>query len=136
MPYVLKCVVTVCTGYMIHESAVWSDVHRKWFFLPRRASTDTYDETADERRATNVMFRATDDFSDISMTTVGDLHPTHGFSAFRFVPNTADDVIIALKSEEDQGRIASYVTVFNLKGETLVKETKIGNHKFEGIEFI
>jgi soluble calcium-activated nucleotidase 1 len=22
-------------GYMIHESAHWSDVHRKWFFLPR-----------------------------------------------------------------------------------------------------
>lgn len=25
-------------GYIIHESASWSDVHQKWFFLPRRAS--------------------------------------------------------------------------------------------------
>ena len=24
--------------YIIHESACWSDTHRKWFFLPRRAS--------------------------------------------------------------------------------------------------
>lgn len=22
-------------GYMIHESAQWSDVHQKWFFMPR-----------------------------------------------------------------------------------------------------
>lgn len=27
-------------GYMIHESGVWSDIHRKWFFLPRRCSKD------------------------------------------------------------------------------------------------
>lgn len=25
-------------GYMTHESGVWSDVHKKWFFLPRRCS--------------------------------------------------------------------------------------------------
>ncbi len=37
-------------GYMIHESAQWSDVHQKWFFLPRRASTETYTEAADETR--------------------------------------------------------------------------------------
>ena len=29
-------------GYIIHEAAVWSDVHRKWFFLPRRASHERY----------------------------------------------------------------------------------------------
>lgn len=27
-------------GYMIHESAVWSDIHQKWFFLPRRCSRE------------------------------------------------------------------------------------------------
>lgn len=25
-------------GYMKHESGVWSDIHKKWFFLPRRCS--------------------------------------------------------------------------------------------------
>ncbi len=29
-------------GYIIHESAYWSDIHKKWFFLPRRASKDRY----------------------------------------------------------------------------------------------
>lgn len=27
-------------GYMIHESGVWSAVHKKWFFLPRRCSKE------------------------------------------------------------------------------------------------
>lgn len=27
-------------GYMIHESAVWSPIHRKWYFLPRRCSKE------------------------------------------------------------------------------------------------
>jgi len=27
-------------GYIIHESACWSDIHQKWFFLPRRASKE------------------------------------------------------------------------------------------------
>jgi soluble calcium-activated nucleotidase 1 len=29
-------------GYVIHESACWSDVHSRWFFLPRRASHERY----------------------------------------------------------------------------------------------
>ena len=29
-------------GYIIHESAYWSDIHKKWFFLPRRASKKRY----------------------------------------------------------------------------------------------
>lgn len=27
-------------GYMIHESGAWSDIHKKWFFLPRRCSKE------------------------------------------------------------------------------------------------
>lgn len=29
-------------GYMAHESGVWSAVHKKWFFLPRRCSHALY----------------------------------------------------------------------------------------------
>lgn len=25
-------------GYIIHEAVVWSNVHKRWYFLPRRAS--------------------------------------------------------------------------------------------------
>ena len=48
-----------------------------------------------------------------------------------------DKVIIALKSEELEGKIATYVMVFNLDdGKIYYPETKIGDLKFEGIEFV
>lgn len=124
---------------MIHESGVWSDVHKQWFFLPRRASAETYEEAADEQRASNIMFRADESFSDISFTRIGPLHPTHGFSSFKFIPGTNDQIVVALKSEEkDAIPVASYIMVFSIDGEILLEETKIGNYpfKFEGIEFI
>ncbi|XP_066498578.1 soluble calcium-activated nucleotidase 1 [Hoplias malabaricus] len=123
-------------GYLIHESAAWSDTLQRWFFLPRRASSERYDETADERRATNLMLCSTADFTDIAVSQVGPLNPTHGFSSFKFIPNTDDQIIVALKSEEDAGRIATYILAFTLDGRILLPETKIGDVKYEGLEFI
>ncbi|XP_076443199.1 soluble calcium-activated nucleotidase 1-like [Babylonia areolata] len=123
-------------GYLIHESAVWSDIHQKWFFLPRRASTEKYDETLDERRATNLLFTADENFQNVEVKTVGRVHPTHGFSSFKFVPGTEDTIIVALKSEEDNGKIASFILAFDIHGTMLMPEQKIGEVKYEGIEFI
>lgn len=36
-------------GYMIHESAAWSDALHKWVFLPRRISDEAYDDMKDEK---------------------------------------------------------------------------------------
>lgn len=123
-------------GYMIHESCVWSSVHQRWFFLPRRASKETYDEHADEKRATNLMLTATDKFGRIEVTTVGNLNPTHGFSSFKFLPQTNHNIIVALKSEEDGAQKASYILVFDISGKIILNEIKIGNKKFEGLEFV
>jgi len=123
-------------GYIIHESGVWSSIHQRWFFLPRRASRERYDDQADERRATNLLFTASEDFNTIDVRTVGPLKPTHGFSSFKFVPGTNHNVIVALKSEEDGDNKATYIMVFNIDGTVLYEETKIGDKKFEGIEFV
>lgn len=73
----------------------------------------------------------------VEVRKVGPLKPTRGFSAFQFVPGTADEVLVALKSEEDEGTINSFVTVFDLSGRILLQETPIQGHfKYEGIEFI
>lgn len=127
---------SVPAGYLIHESASWSDTLQRWFFLPRRASSERYEETADERRGTNILLSSPADFKDISTSRVGQLTLTHGFSSFKFVPNTDDQIILALKSEEDGGKIATYVMAFTLDGRILLPETKIGDVKYEGIEFI
>lgn len=123
-------------GYLIHESASWSDTLQRWFFLPRRASSERYEETADERRGANILLSSSADFKDITLSRVGELTPTHGFSSFKFVPNTDDQIILALKSEEDAGKIATYIMAFTLDGRILLPETKIGDVKYEGIEFI
>uniref|UniRef100_A0A3Q2XEX8 Soluble calcium-activated nucleotidase 1 n=1 Tax=Hippocampus comes TaxID=109280 RepID=A0A3Q2XEX8_HIPCM len=124
-------------GYLIHESAAWSDVLQRWFFLPRRASTERYEENADERRGTNLLLSCSPDFTDITASRVGPLDLTRGFSSFKFVPNTDDRIVLALKSEEDAGKIASYILAFTLDGRVLLPETKIADDvKYEGLEFI
>ncbi|XP_069386905.1 soluble calcium-activated nucleotidase 1b isoform X3 [Paralichthys olivaceus] len=123
-------------GYLIHESASWSERLQRWFFLPRRASHEHYEEIADERRATNLLLSCLADFSYMSVRHVGPLNPTHGFSSFKFVPDTDDQIILALKSEEDAGRIATYIIALTLDGRVLMPETKIGDVKYEGLEFI
>ena len=110
---------------------------KKWYFLPRRASKFKYDDVADERHGTNMLLESDADFRYINLRTVGDLEtPSHGFSTFKFVPQTGDRVIVALKSEELEGRVATYVMVFTVDGTILYPETKIGDRKYEGIEFI
>ncbi|XP_029455006.1 soluble calcium-activated nucleotidase 1 isoform X2 [Rhinatrema bivittatum] len=123
-------------GYLIHESAAWSETLQRWFFLPRRASHQRYNEKDDEHKGTNLLLRCTQDFTDIAVSHIGDLKPTHGFSSFKFIPDTDDQIIVALKSEEDSGTVATYIMVFTLDGRFLLPETKIGSIKYEGIEFI
>jgi hypothetical protein len=37
-------------GYLIHEAGAWSEVHRRWVFLPRRVSATAYSPEDDEKR--------------------------------------------------------------------------------------
>jgi soluble calcium-activated nucleotidase 1 len=122
---------------MIFESGVWSSSDQKWYFLPRRASREMYDETLDEKRGSNLIVISDDNFVDIKFNTIGEINPVRGYSSFKFVPNTNDKIVIALKSEEDDGKTKTYVTVFDISGFILIKDILISSkYKFEGIEFI
>ncbi|CAL8289272.1 unnamed protein product [Boreogadus saida] len=124
-------------GYLIHESAAWSDALQRWFFLPRRASSERYEEAADERRAANLVLSCSPGFERVAVSrAAGPLSPTHGFSSFKFVPDTDDQLVLALKSEEVGGAVATYILAFTLDGRVLLPETKIGEVKYEGLEFI
>lgn len=202
-------------SYVIHESACWSNVHKRWYFLPRRASQErlghhllphmhitlaqwsysplfpilpppsfpspssflpssllppilppsllpsslllppSYNDVDDEHRATNILITADEAFADIHTTHIGvscysdDLHAVtissgpqdvfldplpppklllfpqtflllpsfylqpfnqyRGYSSFKFVPGTKDSTIVALKSEENKGKIATCI---------------------------
>ena len=63
-----------------------------------------YDDMADEMRGTNLLLVADDSFSRINVHHIGERGDgARGFSAFKFVPGTNDDLIVALKSEEKNG---------------------------------
>ncbi|VVC38495.1 Hypothetical protein CINCED_3A010807 [Cinara cedri] len=123
-------------GYMIHESCAWSQIHKRWFFLPRRSSNKRYDENTDEYMATNILISADGNFNNIKVVHIGKIVPTHGYSSFKFLPGTNDKIIVALKSEEVGSITASYITAFKIDGTIILPEIKVANHKYEGIEFI
>lgn len=70
---------------------------------------------------------------------LGPLVASRGFSSVKFVPDTEDRWLLALKSEEDSraNRTASYITVVSTEGQVALPETLIpGSVKFEGVEFV
>ncbi|WKY12618.1 hypothetical protein Q1695_003873 [Nippostrongylus brasiliensis] len=126
-------------GYLTHEAAQYSETRRMWFFLPRKASNTTYEETADEKKGTNYLIMGKGDLSAFYAKRVGTLtDTTRGFSAFDFVPETRDFLIAALKSREVTGSDdETYFTVFDVNGLVILDDQKIdGNYKFEGLFFI
>ena len=84
----------------------------------------------------NIIIIAEENFSSLRTVTVGERVPTHGFSSCKFIPGTEDQLMVALKSEEIEGKVATYFMVFNMEGKVLYQEDKIGDRKFEGIEFL
>ena len=126
-------------GYMIHEAISWSPHRKQWVVLPRRVSKEPYDENEDERRGSDTVLFASEDFSRIEVKHMTPLTPTRGFSDFKFLPGSDDRVIVALKSEENEEQQTqnTYITVFDVDGTVLMEETEIpGGMKFEGIEFV
>lgn len=124
-------------GYMIHESGVWSSENKKWYFLPRRCSKDKYNETTDEHMACNVLISADENFKNVESVKIGELNPTHGFSSFKFIPGTRDEVIVALKTMELNGKTSTFIMAFTISGKILMEEETVPtDYKYEGLEFI
>ncbi|KAK6752223.1 hypothetical protein RB195_003568 [Necator americanus] len=131
-------------GYLTHEAVQWSPIRRKWYFLPRKASTTIYNETEDEMKGAHILIEANPKLTEFNVIYVknpkGDRkdHPERGFSAFDFIPYTYDELIVAIKSKEVTGSPPeSYITVFNVNGRVLLPDQKLdGNLKFEGIYFV
>jgi len=124
-------------GYVNHEAAAWSDIHQKWLFMPRRVSKEAYtDDAADGVLGSNMILLVDEDFQDIQVSKVGDLIPTHGFASMKFIPNTGDQLVVALKSVESDGVLETYIMAFDLSGNILLAETKFADKKYDGIEFL
>lgn len=98
-----------------------------------------YNETRDEHMGCNLLISANERFTNINTITMDPLNanPTHGFSSFKFVPNTDDKIIVGIKSEELDGKTSTFITAFDNEGITILPEQRIDTDlKYEGIEFI
>lgn len=132
-------------GYVIMEAILWSAHMKKWVFLPRRISSEKYDENQDEHNGGTKLVLVNGKFTkadvvDIALETEG----LRGFSSFAFVPDTQDRHALAIRSVEENctGDLnvcqqRSYFSVFDVKtGEVLSEEKRYKeNMKFEGVEF-
>ncbi|KAG8293097.1 Soluble calcium-activated nucleotidase 1 [Homalodisca vitripennis] len=125
---------------LVHESCVWSDVHKRWFFMPLRKLDGPFDPNTYPHLSTNILLSADENFQDVKNLTVGDVHGDHGFCSFKFIPGTDDNVVVALKSEDQmvdgKPQYSTHIMVFLIDGTVIQDELRISDLKFEGIEFI
>eukprot|EP00543_Licmophora_paradoxa_P004876 CAMPEP_0202457262 /NCGR_PEP_ID=MMETSP1360-20130828/14319_1 /ASSEMBLY_ACC=CAM_ASM_000848 /TAXON_ID=515479 /ORGANISM="Licmophora paradoxa, Strain CCMP2313" /LENGTH=393 /DNA_ID=CAMNT_0049077287 /DNA_START=147 /DNA_END=1328 /DNA_ORIENTATION=- len=135
------------SGYCIHEAILWSDHLNKWVFIPRRISSEPYDENKDERMGSNKILLVDEHFTSHKIVDIKmkELDPLHGFSSIAFIPGSQDKHILAIRTVEEDCvggeetcKQRSYFLVFDvLTGEVLLDETKYPDDlKFEGVEFV
>eukprot|EP01083_Nonionella_stella_P045217 121529_1 len=144
-------------GWVKHEAVMWSSKRGRWYFLPRNVlhtPFNTKDAHAQaihaETSSSNLMISCSDDFSDCKVQTVGDTnHPDRGFSSFKFVPDSNDAKVVALKTVEKYDPVTTkttfktYFTMFKLSDDyegaatILVADQLISDDKkFGGINFL
>uniref|UniRef100_A0A8R1IA00 Apyrase n=1 Tax=Caenorhabditis japonica TaxID=281687 RepID=A0A8R1IA00_CAEJA len=132
-------------GYMIHEAVHWSDVHKKWFFLPRYSSKAPFDAASAYETGANILLSSSDCFCDTKVVHIGKSEPHRGFSAFQFIPGTRDEIIVALKTSEvpadpakpfENKQFATWITIFRIDGTVILEDVSLDEGiKYEGIEF-
>jgi soluble calcium-activated nucleotidase 1 len=144
---VRKALGAEAPGYIIMEAILWSDHLKKWVFLPRRISSQAYDEDRDEHMGGNKLVLVDEYFTNAKVVEITgmEVDGLRGFSSFAFVPGTKDRHALAIRSVEenctgdmDVCKQRSYFLVFDvLTGEVLSTEERYPeNMKFEGVEFV
>jgi len=135
-------------GYTINEAIMWSDYLKKWIFIPRRISSEKYDEVLDEKMGSNKLVLVDDSFTSAQVVDIkfANVDPLHGFSTFAFVPGTKDRHVLAIRTveedcvggEEDRCKQRTYFCVFDVvTGNVLMDEVQYNDGvKYEGVEFV
>ena len=149
----MSCLAPVSPPLGSHEAALWDDAIDRWLFLPRRASAAAWSAELDEERGANLMlwseggadpigvFHGAPAHLHVRMGHVaGPLLPQRGFSSAKLLPGTGtagvagSELMVALRTEELRGRMATYLTVLSTNGSVLMEDTLIDEVKYEGIE--
>jgi soluble calcium-activated nucleotidase 1 len=142
---------TTFPGYLWQEAVHWDPRMRKWLFLPRKATNGImYDPVSDERKGTDLIILANEDFTDIDVkrfkataSTSRDARhalyesPEYGFTSVRKLPGS-DGLFVATKVREIGDNTHTVMCVFDLDGNILSSPRwiEVGDDKYEGLEFV
>ena len=132
-------------GYVTHESALWSSIHNRWFFYPRRISDHKWQPKTDAISGNNKFLAVREnskrEFTDILVQNVLPLDPIRGCADLDFVPCTGDTEVAAVRTVEltvdDKDVLKSFISIFSIDGRVLLPEIEIVRKgtelKLEGI---
>ncbi|KAJ3452445.1 soluble calcium-activated nucleotidase [Anaeramoeba flamelloides] len=127
---------SIAPGYQAHEAVGWNEKYKRWYFLPRKISSEIYEEEKDETQASNKLISVDNKFKNVMVEEIGEYDNTKGFSSFKFIPSSPDEMIIT-KSLEVGDKTESYIMIVNfITKKILLPLTKFADEKYEGVEII
>nr|AGT96431.1 salivary apyrase [Phlebotomus orientalis] len=133
----VKDAMRISSGFVWHEAVNWSPRKNIWVFMPRKCSKQQFSAQIEENTGCNQIITANENFSDVKAINIdrAAVDPASGFSSFKFIPNTRNNDIFAIKTIERNGQTATYGTVIDINGKTLLPDKRILDDKYEGIAF-
>uniref|UniRef100_F6K8J6 35.6 kDa salivary apyrase n=1 Tax=Phlebotomus sergenti TaxID=85759 RepID=F6K8J6_9DIPT len=123
----VKKAMNIPNGFVWHEAVNWSPIKKQWVFLPRKCSELPYNTETEENIGCNKIIIADAVFKTVKSIQI-DKNPidsASGFSSFKFLPDTNDQILIALKTVEKGDKNATYITVIDINGKVLWPEKVI-----------
>ena len=147
--FIRKKLKATAPGYVINEAISWSPHLNKWVFMPRRISSEMYDDVKDEKMGAAKIVLVNEAFTSAEVIDIKftDNDPLHGFSTFAFVPGSKDRHVLAVRTVEEDCALEdeslckqrSYFLVVDITtGDVLMEEILPPGEplKFEGVEFV
>nr|CCK33660.1 37.3 kDa salivary protein SP01B [Phlebotomus perniciosus] len=133
----VKVAMGMSSGFVWHEAVNWSPRKNLWVFMPRKCSRQPFSAQIEEYTGCNQIITANENFNDVRVIHINRAaaDPASGFSSFKFIPNTRNNDIFAIKTIERNGKTATYGTVIDINGKTLLPDQRILDDKYEGIAF-
>lgn len=121
-------------GYVTHESALWSDIHKKFFFYPRRISNEAWAPDKDPHNGSNILVAVDEDFGVSISRTALSFKPDLGTADMDFVPCSGESELVVVRTLEMDDRMDSFLSIVDLNGHVLMPETRIlKGLKLEGL---
>jgi soluble calcium-activated nucleotidase 1 len=126
-------------GYVIHECAAWSRVHRSWVFVPRHVSSGAYNPNDELKHGSTVLVITDAAFRTsrtVPLPQMRSSRAPYGVTECKFVPNGRDDALVIVKAvTHDDGTFESVVAMVSLDGRLIMDDAPMPpGFQFEALE--